>query len=169
MRQTGRQVRIVVLLALLLGGTAVGARAAPGSKAARTPRVGSSITLRSDDEFLRVTLLAVRDPAYVLGAFGSPAPRNKLVSVLLKVANLGRDFYHDSPGNGTKLISASTRVYSTVLPGIDPNLDGLAGLSRGASEVGWLTFEVPAGMRPWKLRYVLDSGFADQRGEWLLR
>jgi len=164
-----RQARIVVLLAVLFGVAVVDVRNASGPKAAQTPHVGNSITLRSDDEFLRITLLAVRDPAHLPGRFGSPAPRNKLVSVLLKVANLGRDFYHDSPGNGAKLISGSARVYSTVLPGIDPNLDGLAGLSRGASQVGWLTFEVPAGMHPSKLRYVLDSGFADQRGEWLLR
>ena len=117
MRQGGRQARTVVLLALLFGVAVVGARAASGSKAVRTPRVGSSITLRSDDEFLRVTLLAMRDPAYVLGRFGLPAPRNKLISVLLKVANLGRDFYHDSPGNGTKLISASARSTPRCCPG----------------------------------------------------
>jgi hypothetical protein len=169
MRRGTRQALIVVLVALLFCGAVVGVSAASGGKAARTPRVGGSVTLRSDDEFLRVTLLAVRDPAYAVGRFGSPALRNKLVSVLLKVTNLGRGFYHDSPGNGTKLISRSTRVYSTVLPGVDPNLDGLAGLSPGASEIGWLTFEVPVGMRPWKLRYVLDSGFAQQGGEWLLR
>lgn len=135
----------------------------------RTHGVGTSITLRSDDEFLRIRLLEVRDPAHLAGTFGAPGPGDKLVAVELKLTNLGRIFYVDSPGNGTKLISASGRAYSPVLPGLDPNLDGLAGMTQGQSQIGLLTFEVPIHMRPWKLRYTLDSGFSDEAGFWLLR
>jgi hypothetical protein len=78
-------------------------------------------------------------------------------------------FYRDSPGNGTRLVGSSGDVDLTMLPGVDPNLDGLAGMRQGESQAGWLTFEVPIRMRTWKLRFVLDSGFAEQIGEWLLR
>jgi hypothetical protein len=157
------------LVALSLGTLIVSASAASGQPAARRPDLGRSITLRSDDELLRITLLKVQDPAHVIGQFGAPAAGNKLVAVQLKLTNLSHAFYHDSPGNGTKLISTSGRMYSTVLPGVDPNLDGLGGMDWGESQVGRLTFEVPIKMRPWKLRFVLDSGFADHVGQWLLR
>jgi hypothetical protein len=165
----GGGVKGVALAALSLGILIVSASAASGQLRALRPDAGRSITLRSDDEFLRVTLLDVQDPAHVIGEFGAPGAGNKLVAVQLKLANLGRAFYHDSPGNGTKLISASGRMYSPVLPSVDPNLDGLAGMYSGESQVGRLTFEVPIKMRPWKLRFVLDSGFAAHAGEWLLR
>jgi hypothetical protein len=91
-----------------------------------------------------------------------------LVAVLLKLTNLSRVFYRDSPGNGTRLVSTSRTVYRTVLPGISPNLDGLQGMYQAESQIGWLTFEVPINVRLRKLRFVLDSGFAHQRGEWVL-
>lgn len=46
--------------------------------------------------------------------------------------------------------------------------DGLQGMYRAESQIGWLTFEVPINVRLRKLRFVLDSGFAHQRGEWVL-
>jgi hypothetical protein len=161
----------VFVTAVVLGtgfhaGSAAASMSASGH---RGDHVGSSITLRSYDEDLRITLLKVRNPARVAGEFGAPRPGHKLVAVLLKLTNLGRVFYRDSPGNGARLIGASRDVYLTMLPGIDPNLDGYGGMRQGDSQVGWLTFEVPIRMRPWKLRFVLDSGFADQTGEWLLR
>jgi hypothetical protein len=135
----------------------------------RAQGFGTSITLRSDDEFLRIQLLEVRDPAHLVGSFGAPRPGNKLVAVELKLTNLGPVFYVDSPGNGTKLISASGRAYPAVLPGLEPNLDGLAGMTQGRSQTGRLTFEVPIHMRPWKLRYTLDSGYSDQTGFFFIR
>jgi hypothetical protein len=163
--------------AVFVAGVVLGTGFHAGSAAAlwmsasghRGDHVGSSIRLRSDDEDLRITLLKVRNPARVAGEFGAPRPGHKLVAVLLKLTNLGRVFYRDSPGNGARLIGSFRDVYLTMLPGLDPNLDGYGGMRQGESQVGWLTFEVPITMRPWKLRFVLDSGFADQTGEWLLR
>jgi hypothetical protein len=161
---------IAAALAAVLSAMAlVGVSAPAGQTGLRRPGVGRSITLRGDDEVLRITLLKVYDPAHVQGSFGAARPGNKLVAALLKLTNLDRAFYRDSPGNGAKLISTHGRIYPAVLPGVAPNLDGLAGMASDKSQVGWLTFEVPIHMRPWKLRFVLDSGFAEQTGEWLLR
>jgi hypothetical protein len=130
--------------------------------------LGTSITLQSDDEYLQIQLLEVRDPAHVIGTFGAAGPGHKLIAVKLKLTNLSHIFYRDSPGNGTKLISTTGHAYPTVLPGLDPNLDGLAGMSQGQSQIGRLTFDVPIQTRPWRLRYTLDSGYSDQTGSWLL-
>jgi hypothetical protein len=161
-RRTNRIVILLVAFACLV------AAASPALGQPRPHRVGTSITLRSADEYLRIRLLGVQDPAYVVGTFGAAGPGNKLVAVELELTNLGHTFYRDSPGNGTKLISASGHVYPAVLPGLDPNLDGLAGMTRGQSQIGRLTFEVPVHMRPWELRYTLDSGFSNQTGTWLI-
>ena len=165
----GRFGTAAALAAVLSAVAIVGVSAPAGQTGVAGSGVGKSFTLRSEDEVVRITLLRVYDPAHVRGSFGAARPGNKLVAVLLRLTNLDRVFYHDSPGNGTKLISMYERTYPAVLPGLEPNLDGLAGMAPGRSQVGWLTFEVPIKTRPWKLRFVLDSGFADQAGEWLLR
>jgi hypothetical protein len=133
-----------------------------------SPHIGSSITIKSYDEHLRVSLLAVEDPAEIGYSFDSPSGY-RYVAVSLRIVNLSRDRYNDSPSNGSRLITTNRTAVRITLPGKEPNLDEMAAIPPGGSHTGWLTFNVPRRARLSKFRFVLDSGFVPQHGEWLLR
>jgi len=113
--------------------------------------------------------LKVLNPARPTDQFNTPGPGKKFVAVELRLANLNRAPYSDSPSNGARLVSTAHVAYETTLSGISPDLDSAGPITHGDYRVGWLTFEVPIKVRPWKFQFVLDSGFANQIGVWLLR
>ena len=160
----------LVLAALASMLFAVGvATAAPGQGLARAkPHIGSSITLKSYDEYVRITLLAVQSPPESNYRVATQKAGDKYVAVLLRIVNLRRDRYNDSPSNGARLMTATRAAYRITLPGKEPNLDEMAAISPGGSHTGWLTFEVPMRAHLSKFVFVLDSGFAPGHGEWLL-
>jgi hypothetical protein len=159
---------VVAALASVLVAVGV-AKAAPRNGHPRAmPHIGNSITIRSYDEYVRITLLVVRSPALVDQRFATPSPGDKYVAVLLRIVNLSRYRYNDSPSNGARIIAATRAAYRITLPGREPNLDEMAAIPPGGRHTGWLTFEVPVQARLTKFFFVLDSGFAPEHGQWLL-
>jgi len=158
----------VLSIALSAAGAAYGGL---GAKPARpkTPDLGGSITLKSYDEHLQITLLGVENPAHRAYKIGTPDSGEKYVAVRLRIFNLSRYRYNDSPSNGARLISTSGAAYRITLPGKEPNLDEMAAIAPGDYHVGWLTFQVPITVQLSRFRFILDSGFVPQRGDWLLR
>ena len=132
-------------------------------------RIGDSVALKSYDEYVRVTLLSLQNPARGANDIGTPSPGLKYVSISLRIVNLSRERYNDSPSNGARIISTARAVYLITLPGKEPNLDEMAAIPPGGAHIGWITFQIPVKARLWKFRFNLDSGFVAQRAEWLLR
>jgi hypothetical protein len=159
---------VVAALASMLFAVGI-ATAAPGKGHTRArPHIGGSITIKSYDEYVRITLLAVQNAPEVDYRVATPNAGDRYVAVLLRIVNLRRDRYNDSPSNGARLITATRAAYPIALPGKEPNLDEMAAIPPGGSHTGWLTFEVPIQAHLSKFMFVLDSGFAPGRGEWLL-
>lgn len=154
----------VLTLALMLL-TPVAASAAPA-------RIGQPITLRGlqNGERLRVTVLKVLAPLEV-GEFDRPSKGKRYVGIELRLKNVGTRRYSDSPGNGATLIySGGRQADSTfVLEGpCGGSFSSSVKLAPGSSRRGCIAYEIPKGTFPKRFQFTMNSGFADQTGEWTL-
>jgi hypothetical protein len=146
--------------------------AVPSAKAQpSTAAVGGALTLAGMDPGLKmtVTLTKVVNPA-TPDQYSKPKTGNKLVAIELTLANSGQAVYDDSPTNGAALIDSEGQqfrsTYSDVREGQE--FGGTSTINMGESRKGVIVFEVPESAQPAKFQFALDSGFADQTGEWAL-
>ncbi|MEV0231427.1 DUF4352 domain-containing protein [Nonomuraea sp. NPDC050786] len=134
--------------------------------------VGGAITLEGTDPGLKmtVTLTKVVNPATPAQDFMKPKTGNKFVALEITLANAGQAVYSDSPTNGAMLIDGEGQQYRTTLFDVreGQSFGGSATINMGDTRKGVLVFEVPEGAKPAKLQFALNSGFADQKGEWTL-
>jgi hypothetical protein len=154
-------VLVAMAAALLVAGSASGASSASTA--------GHAITLRSYDQYLRVTFLGWKRTRHGSDSFDTPSPGHVYIAVKLKLRNLSRHTYNDSPSNGAVLESTTHRQFDPTIGGPNPTLDGVRIVSHDWV-VGWITFEVPRKVRPRLFELTLDSGFADNAtGIWHFR
>ncbi|MEV1167412.1 DUF4352 domain-containing protein [Nonomuraea sp. NPDC049784] len=134
--------------------------------------VGGAITLEGTDPGLKmtVTLTKVINPATPAQDFMKPKTGNKFVALEITLANAGQAVYSDSPTNGAMLIDGEGQQYRTTLFDVreGQSFGGSATINTGDSRKGVLVFEVPEGAKLAKLQFALNSGFAQQKGEWTL-
>lgn len=137
-----------------------------------TATVGGSITLEGTDPGLKmtVTLTKVVNPATPAEDFMKPKTGNKFVALEITLANAGQAVYSDSPTNGAMLIDGEGQQYRTTLFNVreGQSFGGSATINTGDSRKGVLVFEVPESAKLAKLQFALNSGFAEQKGEWTL-
>ncbi|KAB8194446.1 DUF4352 domain-containing protein [Nonomuraea phyllanthi] len=135
--------------------------------------IGGAITLEGMDPGLKMTVTVNRlvDPAQPASEYLKPKTGNKLVAVQVTLANAGRAVYSDSPTNGAWLIDREGQQYRSTVFDVreGPSFGGSATVNTGDTRKGMIVFEVPESMRPAKFQFGLNSGFADQKGEWSLR
>lgn len=132
--------------------------------------VGSTISLEgsADGSKVDVTVLKVVDNAKGRQFF---TPHNgKYIAVQLRLANTGTATYSDSPGNGAKLIDQEDQQYTSGLAETTagPDFGGTVDLPPGGNRVGFIVFDVPATTVATLFQFSLDSGFADDKGQWQL-
>lgn len=139
------------------------------SQAAAT--VGQAITLEGRDPGLKVqvTLSRVIDPA-TAGEFFTPKTGNRLVAVELTLTNAGQATYSDSPTNGAVLIDSEGQQWRQSIADVreGQGFGGSVTMSGQDTRKGVIVYELPESAKPAKFQFALDSGFADQKGEWLL-
>lgn len=134
--------------------------------------VGGAITLVGRDPGLRmkVTVTQVVDPATPENDFIKPKTGSRLVAVQVTLSNVGKAVYDDSPTNGATLIDGEgqeyRRTYIDVREG--QSFRGSSTISVGDTRKGMIVYEMPEGAKPAKFQFALDSGFAEQKGEWTL-
>jgi hypothetical protein len=134
-------------------------------------KVGSTITLAGNDDALQMaaTLLAVKDPAHAASEWMAPDAGNRYVAVRVSLRNTGSIAYDDSPSNGAVVVDSQDQSYDASMADvIEPGL-GSPKIAVGKRRVGWITFEVPKRAKLVTFQLTLDSGFAEQTGEWALR
>jgi hypothetical protein len=85
--------------------------------------IGRSRVIKSADQYLRVTVLAVRNPAAPTNHLSIPARGHKFVAIKLRLTNLCRCVYDDSPDNGAHIVSSTHVAYYPTRGGIDPAID----------------------------------------------
>jgi hypothetical protein len=140
---------------------------------ATTANVGSTITLQGYEESLKVavTLVKVFPDRPGANEFEQPQPGNRFFVVQLVLKNVGTAAYSDSPSNGAYVIDSEGQQHASTVANVR-GLQGFAGgsvtLSAGDQRRGVLVFDVPEKAKIVKLQFALESGMADQKGEWRL-
>ncbi|MER6492687.1 DUF4352 domain-containing protein [Streptomyces griseorubiginosus] len=147
--------------------------AAEPSTAAPAPAgVGDTITLKGSEEGsqLDVTVVKVADPARSSDEYTSPEDGNRWVGVQFRLLNSGSKAYGDSPANGAQIYDKDGQQFGPVFADITagPSMSSEVKLKPGAKALGWITFEVPKGVKAATVQFAMNSGFADQTGEWKL-
>jgi hypothetical protein len=136
-------------------------------------RIGQSIRLTGSEGLaMRVLVSRVLDPAPVGPADATLGVNARLVGIEIELENVGQTPYSAAPLSGAKLVLDSGRAVDgqNVLEG--PCAGGFAlhaKIAPGQRRGGCLVFEVPESRRPVAFRYALDSGFAEEQGEWKLK
>ncbi|WP_306191300.1 DUF4352 domain-containing protein [Streptomyces sp. MK5] len=141
--------------------------------APETAKVGDTLTLKGQDEGSRldVTLVKVADPAKPADDFTEPESGKRFVGVQFKLVNTGKAAYSDSPSNGAQVADTEGQQFDATIADITagPSMSSDLRLKPGAKGLGWIVFEVPKGAKVSTVQFTMDSGFADQTGEWKLR
>lgn len=127
----------------------------------------STVVLRGQSgEKVSVKPLRVLDPVEV-GDFNQPPEGFRYVGIEVRMRNLGRKAYTDSPGNGSRIVTgAGASLKNEILVDSNCNTDGSLTIPRGKSKVTCIAFAVPVGATPRFFKHTLNSGFGPDTGRW---
>lgn len=144
----------------------------PSQKEQSAAAVGGSITLEGMDPGLKmkVTVNQVFNPATPAEDFMKPKTGTKFVAVQLTLSNVGQAVYDSAPSNGAYVIDSEGQQYQTTYARVreGQGFDGAATINAGDARKGVIIFAVPESAKLVKFQYGLNSGFANQKGEWTL-
>ena len=160
--------RLMAVIAAVIVGVGLVAPAVDAKvKKGRTFK--STVILRGQSgERISVKPLRVLDPVEV-GEFNQPAEGFRYVGVEVRLRNLGRRSYTDSPGNGSRLVTgAGASLKNEILVDSNCNTDGSLTIPRGKSKVTCVAFAVPVGATPRFFKHTLNSGYGPDTGQWRL-
>ncbi|GAA2807481.1 hypothetical protein GCM10010441_35330 [Kitasatospora paracochleata] len=135
-------------------------------------KVGDTIGLKGTEKTntADVTLVKVVDNAEGEDEFTKPADGKRFVAVQFQIKATGAKAYSDAPQNSAKLIDAQGQAYGSTVADTKagPGFQVPANIAPGESALGFITFEVPKDAKLDKAQFGLDSGFAQQTGQWKL-
>ena len=138
----------------------------------KVAQVGDTIALKGteDGSKLDVTVVKTIDPAKSADEFTSPEDDKRWIGVQFQLLNTGTIAYSDSPGNGVKIADTQGQQFTSTFADISagPSMAGSVNLKPGAKALGWVVFEVPKASKADVVQFTMDSGFAEQTGEWKL-
>lgn len=140
-----------------------------------TAHVGDTLTLGGlkEDEQIAVTIKKWADPAKSNDEYITPQKGMRWVAGQFELTNTGTAVYSDSPGNSAQVADAegqrfqSTMVGGTLTAG--PEMTSDLKLPRGEKALGWIVFEVPKDSKVVSVQFTMNSGFADETGQWNIK
>ncbi|MFD4952981.1 DUF4352 domain-containing protein [Streptomyces sp. NPDC058451] len=142
-------------------------------KSSDTAKVGDTLTLKGFEKGsqLDVTVVKVADPGKPADEFTEPDAGKRFVGVQFQLVNTGKAVYSDSPSNGAQVADGEGQQFDSTFADITagPSMSSSLKLKPGAKGLGWIVFEVPKGSKLDAVQFTMDSGFADQTGEWKLK
>lgn len=142
------------------------------SAAPEVAKVGDTIALKGTESGsgLDATVVKVVDNAKSGDEFFAPESGNRWVGVQFQLVNTGSKVYSDAPVNGAKVVDDQGQQFGPVLADITagPSMSSDVRLKPGAKTLGWVVYEVPKASKPATVTFGMDSGFAEQIGEWKL-
>ena len=151
--------------------TAAQTSAASQTSAAHQAVIGDTLKLQgSGGELMAVTVDQVMDPLQV-GSADQADAGSRFVGVQITLKNVGSATYSDSPSNSATLLSNTNEQAKTAIVSGGPcgnDFQSSANIAPGATEQGCVPFQVPTGQSATSLQFTLNSGFANQTGQWSL-
>lgn len=146
--------------------------ATPGKSAAA---VGDTISLHGIDDGSRldVTILKWADPVEATDSFLGPEAGKRWIAGQFQITNTGKATYTDSPSNGAQVVDGKGQHFAATISGgitNGPEMTAALKLPPGDKVLGWIVFEVPeATSKISKVQFAMDSGFADETGQWTVK
>lgn len=158
---------MIAALGLVLGASAE-------ASAVRKAKIGHGLTLtgltHNERMLVRPTRLIDPLPPTDPDGFDQPPTGMRHVAVKVTLKNTGRQSYSDSPDNGAIVVTRSGRtISSTILSAGQCMTSASLLVPRRQVRRVCIAFDVPNGVHLRYFEFTLDSGFADQTGEWTLR
>ncbi len=146
--------------------------AAKKEAAPEVAETGDTLALKGmeDGSKLDVTVVKVVDNAKSSDEFTAPESGNRWLAVQFQLVNTGTKAYTDSPQNGVQVADDQGQQFQTTFAEVTagPSMSSAVRLKPGAKALGWIVFEVPKASKVATVQFAMDSGFAEQTGEWKL-
>lgn len=144
------------------------------AKASASPAeagVGDTHTLTGNDsgEQVKVTLVKVIPTAQGADEFTTPDSGKRFYAAQFKLVNTGSKAYSDTPSNGSTVSDTSGQSYDSALGDDVSGCQAFASqtnLASGGTALGCVIYEVPKSAKIRQVQFTLDSGFADDTGQW---
>ncbi|WP_097865975.1 DUF4352 domain-containing protein [Streptomyces sp. rh34] len=137
---------------------------------ATVAKVGDTITLKGqeDGEQVDAVLKKIVDPAQSSDEFFGPEDGNRWIAAQFELTNTGTKPYADSPSNGAQVADADGQRFQATFGDTKagPSMTSEAKVPPGEKVLGWITFEVPKNSKVVTVQFGLNSGFAEQTGQW---
>ncbi|MCF0078058.1 DUF4352 domain-containing protein [Streptomyces lomondensis] len=147
-------------------------KAAEKEAAPEVAKTGDTLALKGmeDGSKLDVTVVKVVDNAKSGDEFTAPESGNRWIAVQFQLVNTGTKAYTDSPQNGAQVADDQGQQFQTTFAEVTagPSMSSAVRLKPGAKALGWIVFEVPKASKVATVQFAMDSGFAEQTGEWQL-
>ncbi|GAA2405359.1 MULTISPECIES: DUF4352 domain-containing protein [Streptomyces] len=147
----------------------------PAAKASAAPEVaeaGDTLALKGMEagSKLDVTVVKVVDNAKSSDEFTAPESGNRWIAVQFRLVNTGSKAYSDSPQNGAQVADDQGQQFQSTFADVTagPSMSSDVSLKPGAKALGWVVFEVPKASKMATVQFAMDSGFAEETGEWKL-
>ena len=147
-------------------GSAATAKAAAKPAAAK---VGDTIALSGfEGEKADVTVVKVVDRPKGADEFTEPESGKRFYAVQFRIKDTGGKAYSDSPSNGAKVVDSAGQSYEADFSDTKAgaSFPSAVNIASGSSGLGYITFQVPTGAKITQIQFGLDSGMADQTGQW---
>jgi hypothetical protein len=133
-------------------------------------KIGSTLDLtgESSGEKMAVTPVKVINHAHGADMFSTPDHGKRFYAVKFKLQNIGSAVYNDSPGNGAQVVDSTGQSYDSDFNDVHgcQSFPGSEKIAPGDTGVGCIVWQVPKRAHIAKIQFALDSGFADDTGQW---
>lgn len=128
-----------------------------------------AVRLRGRVEEVVARIVEVQDPAAVDEDGVEPDDGMRYVGVLLRIENTGTEVYFGMPSMESRLVASDGDEYEATVGWLKPDLDDdLDDLQPDQAVEGFITFEVPEGVRLKAFRFVFDEKTPPEAAEWEL-
>lgn len=153
--------------------TAPAGSAAGSAPAAKAASLGQTLNLKDvqASRTVAVTLVKVVDPDHGSDQFNVAKPGTRYVSIQLRILNTAKTTYSDDPQMEIKVADTAGQNYDVTFvtaTAAGPQMDSGLNLAPGNTALGYLTFEVPTGVKLATVQYRLSAGLG-QVGQWSVR
>ncbi|GGQ38511.1 DUF4352 domain-containing protein [Streptomyces mutabilis] len=147
---------------------------APSSPAPKKKAgVGDTLTVTGfqDGEQLDVTLKKWLPTAKSSDPYFGPEQGKRWAAAQFEIVNTGSKAYSDSPSNGAQVADGQGQRFSSWFGEITagPSMASDVNLPKGEKALGWIVFEVPKDSKITSVQFAMNSGFADETGQWQMQ
>lgn len=147
-------------------------KAAPAKTKPAVAHLGDTITIHGFDKGSKLAVTLVKWAPTAKGAdeFTTPDTGKRFAAAQFRITNTGTAVYSDSPSNGVQVADGEGQRFDSTFSDVSagPSMASQVDLKPGDKALGWISFEVPKTSKIASVQFAMDSGFADEAGQWTI-